>query len=1222
MDEREIENFREEIEKTTDQIEGFRRAIRVLGPNLLKLADPTGKLSEEFVKATQTTKNKVRADLESVKATDKQTQATSDNIYVTEALTEAQEELEESSKKLKGAIGSVVEGAVDVTAKMADAALNTEQSFNKYGSAIGALGDAAQDLGKQFGIFGTILGSVVKIFTSVAETQLKFIDDTLKASDSLSGFGANANLTGDQLLKLGYNVGLSAEQLPGFIKNVKNVGEGLRVLGSDTAIATQRIFELTSVTENQRRQFRNLGISQDELIQSQLDYINLQKLSGRTFSEQYITSGQLKKSSLDYVLNLQELSRITGKDIEASKRDLEIANNTAQMAVYSFQQSRKRTELEQQLAQASNADRRDEAAAIRRQIDALDKQQDAIAEANKAMAGLGMPEAAGAMQQILTQGSYSSEAAQRFLNLGMDLEKYRKQFQEGTFDAVAFQNEYQQKFGQRFDNLSRTLGNSGEAIEQMIRDLGLGSKEQIAFMSRVQEQLGKGIPIGTAFEKAREDIETGMKTGDRQEKARNDQLEAEIKARIALNKQLQENLGPALKAIPKMAEAMEKLTASLTALATIAATVGAVALGGILIKGVKDLATVIAQVIRFSRGAPGPLPPGGAGGPGGVPGGSGTRPSPTIEKRTDRLGRDYYIDTSSGKRVTRSEGEAALGTSTTPASPTTSPQTTGQTAPSTARKVLTNVGKQVGIGGAAGLAGVGLSTAGESFGGTTGQVLQGAGTVATFAGTGFAVGGLYGALAGGVIGLGKAVWDFSKSTKDNTEAISHSDKVSELLAKQEETRQQNTANALERYQEQQDKLTGILNGNNDALSKVTDGLENLSDQQFKDLIANLQTQNGLTSDQITELKALRTESQEQKQLQNEGTGDNLRRKEEDEKLADLNKQLKTLEEIYKKAQEEYRKVGNWTPRGKGIKEGMDEISPEIKALKDEIEKMTDARKEEDEALETAKRKLGWLDYFSRQAGYESYGQSRATEIKTGENIPPSDTAGKGGTADEQDLLAQGLKLKPTVNRDVQAPDAKLNPKLIDLAKRIQTEIPGFNYFSGFNDRYHQRNKPGSKHTEGKALDFTLDSAPSKQQGQAIVAALKEMGFHYAQDEYNNASAMATGGHIHAQIQAEKGGIASGPKSGYPATLHGNEMIVPLNPNSILSELGKKSVEQAYNDIKTKTESKIITTNDNMQEILRTNRLLIEVLSNKLDSVVSKLETSNDTQTKILRYSQA
>jgi hypothetical protein len=75
------------------------------------------------------------------------------------------------------------------------------------------------------------------------------------------------------------------------------------------------------------------------------------------------------------------------------------------------------------------------------------------------------------------------------------------------------------------------------------------------------------------------------------------------------------------------------------------------------------------------------------------------------------------------------------------------------------------------------------------------------------------------------------------------------------------------------------------------------------------------------------------------------------------------------------------------------------------------------------------------------------------------------------------------------------------------------------------------------------LDFTLKDPRKSAQ---IAAAIRSMGgVKYVQDEYVNPSSRATAGHIHAEVSAMMGGIATGPSSGYQAMLHGTEAIVPL-----------------------------------------------------------------------------
>jgi hypothetical protein len=166
--------------------------------------------------------------------------------------------------------------------------------------------------------------------------------------------------------------------------------------------------------------------------------------------------------------------------------------------------------------------------------------------------------------------------------------------------------------------------------------------------------------------------------------------------------------------------------------------------------------------------------------------------------------------------------------------------------------------------------------------------------------------------------------------------------------------------------------------------------------------------------------------------------------------------------------------------------------------------------------------------------------------------PKPAVPGMGGSGKEtqQSLADKGLKLRPS-GGDIQKDNAAVSPKLLDLAKKIQDSVDDFSYFSGFNDQFHHGLSYASKHTKGMALDFALARPPTPEQGQEIVEAIKSMGASKVIDEYNKPSSGSTGGHIHVEVpEFANGGIARGPKSGYPATLHGDEAVIPLKNGAV------------------------------------------------------------------------
>jgi hypothetical protein len=102
------------------------------------------------------------------------------------------------------------------------------------------------------------------------------------------------------------------------------------------------------------------------------------------------------------------------------------------------------------------------------------------------------------------------------------------------------------------------------------------------------------------------------------------------------------------------------------------------------------------------------------------------------------------------------------------------------------------------------------------------------------------------------------------------------------------------------------------------------------------------------------------------------------------------------------------------------------------------------------------------------------------------------------------------------------------------------------------------------------------------------------------------------------IQAKFGGITKGPMSGYPATLHGNEVIAPLSPNSILERLAKTPVSEssAIAAMADGAASKSSIQTDNALNGMMAT--LIEMMENKMDSMIDKLDQNNTYSDKLVK----
>ena len=203
------------------------------------------------------------------------------------------------------------------------------------------------------------------------------------------------------------------------------------------------------------------------------------------------------------------------------------------------------------------------------------------------------------------------------------------------------------------------------------------------------------------------------------------------------------------------------------------------------------------------------------------------------------------------------------------------------------------------------------------------------------------------------------------------------------------------------------------------------------------------------------------------------------------------------------------------------------------------------------------------------------------------------TFGIGPKTTEDKLAALNFK-----DRAENTGGGAADPRLIDLAHKIQEMFPSAK-FTALNDVYHQQNRPGSKHTQGKALDFVLNPPPrSAEEADAIKQQIKSLGFSKVLDEYfRDKGPGTTGGHFHAELLT--GGIATGPRSGYNAVLHGTEAVVPLpNGKTIPVEMSGMQV--------------------NMDRQLG---MMGEQLA-KLDQLVSAIREQTSVSQRILQVSQA
>ena len=270
-----------------------------------------------------------------------------------------------------------------------------------------------------------------------------------------------------------------------------------------------------------------------------------------------------------------------------------------------------------------------------------------------------------------------------------------------------------------------------------------------------------------------------------------------------------------------------------------------------------------------------------------------------------------------------------------------------------------------------------------------------------------------------------------------------------------------------------------------------------------------------------------------------------------------------------------------------------------------------------EAANESKRGIKDATAERRRAFQKKYGTDESKEVAPGTAAAaPGAPARKGYTAhSNESLSALGLTLvgKGGAQGDRQAEGAQVSDKLIELAQKIKSSVPGFAGFTGFNDNYHREEIPNSGHAQGLSVDFVLNKKPSREEGQRIVDMLKKMGASVAKDEYHDPSSKATGPHFHASVpEGRYGGIFEGPRTGYAAVMHGREAILPLpNGQSIPIAIDTEKIIESFSEALKRTSSSTTSTSSSGNDLLST---LLDMVRLQRDQ--------NDLVSQLLRVQQS
>lgn len=560
---------------------------------------------------------------------------------------QAQQKAEEERVRKNRVVEEAQYAASSALRNFSGALQDTSDNLKKYSNSVSSGFDALSSIAELSGSkFGYAMAGLTKILGFGSEQLLAYNSRLVNAYQSLSQFGIGAGITSEEIAKLGRESNFSGDQLQVFAKVTGQAGQDLIALGGTVTEGIRMFGRFTAVGDKVARQLNYLGVSTEQYLEYQQKFLSQEIKAGLATGRSEAAINKLTEASLELYSEMMKQAELTGRSVSTQIEERErLIKEVTNFQVYN---AKKIEELRAQEATLGKE-------TIEIRVAELRKQQNAILKAAEQISGtmgkqygetflrLASTEDVGAL------GAENIEVLRAMQMAGFDLmetvrdikeaaaqgKNYSTQIQNMAFEVarsvVKVTGEYSALPTEQMRNINKIFGRTDELINTYTtRVLGEGQLEADARQNEYNRQ--------------RQIVEEGFK--QRLKEAESISMASDAAMIFATT------------LYEKEREFRKAIDTGLATINTPFVSLAAVAVGAIA--GIASLGVAAFMAAKMIRNAPwGQIP--GTGPVGGPTGGGrgGKTPEDTIEKRTDRRGRDYYVDKETGQRVSKEAGEAA-----------------------------------------------------------------------------------------------------------------------------------------------------------------------------------------------------------------------------------------------------------------------------------------------------------------------------------------------------------------------------------------------------------------------------------------------------------------------------------------------------------------------------------------------------------------------------------
>jgi hypothetical protein len=409
-----------------------------------------------------------------IQAVNNNTQAQNSNRTGKTRYQQIVDEEDQKSQKFKASIEKSFGHSVDMLVNFGGALVSPQTGLQKYGSTLQSLSKGSNELFSNFGLLGKSAGGLLGIFGKLATYVLGMNDNILNIRNNFAKAGGILPTTTENLGHLAKEAGFAMDSMKVLGDKMAELSESMSSLGGYSGEGALKFMQIANVEDSVRREFGRLGVSQDQLLELQGMYVESQRLSGGYMVNENKSAAEMQTESLQYAKTLLALSSLTGKSVAELQKEM----NAARLEI---REQLRQYKEQKEIARLKSLGRIDEAKALERRaknrkatidvFSALYDRETAIQFATLMETGVITEENAGLgllipnVQHLAMSLRESSDIASDLSSAVGDIDNSYRDMAGAMTKAVDHYPEIADKFGVRLEAMSKVNSRAETSLE-------------------------------------------------------------------------------------------------------------------------------------------------------------------------------------------------------------------------------------------------------------------------------------------------------------------------------------------------------------------------------------------------------------------------------------------------------------------------------------------------------------------------------------------------------------------------------------------------------------------------------------------------------------------------------------------------------------------------------------------------------------------------------------